>query len=227
MILTKPRPQRPFAHIVIANLRARPNAAGPTAFDPDRSLMGPIMLKSFRIPMVMGATLLSLAACQSADNAATAVKSAAQAQTTPTLSTTDTTFLNMAGTAGIEEVTFGQLAETKAGSPAVRKFATQMVNDHTAANQQLMALAQRKQITPPSAMDTAHDQALQQLQGLRGRAFDRAYMQGQVQDHMAVVQAFETEIQSGTDTDVVAFAQQNLPVMQRHLQMAQALAPKH
>jgi putative membrane protein len=176
------------------------------------------------LALMLGSGLLALAACQRAEQAATTVQSAAQAQTTPTLSTTDATFINMAGTAGFEEVTFGQLAQTKANNPAVRRFAAQMVADHTAANEQLAALGQRKQLTPPSSMDTSHDRLYQQLQTMRGRAFDKAYMEGQVQDHIMAVQAFETEAQSGTDPEVRRFAQQHLAAMQQHLQMARTLA---
>ena len=171
--------------------------------------------------------LLFLAGCQRAEQAATTAQSAVQAQTTPTLSTSDATFLNLAGTSGIEEVTFGQLAQTKASRAAVRNFAAQMVADHTTANQQLVALARSKQLTPPSSMDLMHDQLFQKLQGLRGSAFDRAYMDSQVQDHAMVVEAFQTEAKNGTDPQVRSFAQQNLPTMQQHLQMARSLTGQH
>jgi putative membrane protein len=171
--------------------------------------------------------LVSLVACQRAEQAATTVQSAAQAQTTPTLSTTDATFINLAGTSGIEEITFGQLAQTKASRAAVRNYAAQMVTDHTAANQQLIALAQAKQMTPPSSMDMLHQQLFQKLQGMRGQAFDRAYMDSQVQDHVMVVEAFHTEATNGTDPQVRSFAQQNLPTMQQHLQMARGLTGQH
>jgi putative membrane protein len=182
------------------------------------------MIKTNRLALMFGMALFSLAACQRAEQAATTVQSAAQAQMTPTLSTTDATFINMAGTSGIEEVTFGQLAQTKASRAAVRRFAAQMVADHTTANQQLVALARAKQITPPSSMDTTHDQLYQQLQSMRGRDFDRAYMDSQVQDHEMAVQAFETEATNGTDPQVRSFAQQHLPKMRQHLQMARTLA---
>lgn len=181
---------------------------------------------TFRYALLAAAALLPLAACQSAEQAATTVQSAAQAQVTPTLSTTDATFINTVGQAGVEEVQFGQLAQTKAASPAIRRFARQMVAQHTTANQQLMALGQSKQLTPPTDMDTMHTQMFSDLQGLRGRAFDKRYMDGQVQDHQAVVAAFQTEAQNGTDADVKAWAAQNLPMMQQHLSMAQRLDPR-
>lgn len=168
--------------------------------------------------------LLALAACQSADKAAVATQSAVQAQTTPSLSTTDATFLNTASVAGNEEVQFGQLAEKKANLRSTRSFAARMVTDHTAAGQQLATLAQSKQITPDTAMDPDHTTQFASLQKLHGRAFDRAYLNGQLQDHMAAVQLFQNEAQNGTDPQVRAFAQQTLPTLQAHLKMVQGLS---
>ena len=164
-----------------------------------------------------------LAACQSSQKAATTVQSAAQAQTTPSLSTTDATFINTVGAGGIAEVKFGQVAQTQATRPNVRAFATQMVTDHTAAGNALSALAQQKQMTPPSDMDLNHKTKYDQLSNIAGTEFDRVYIQGQVEDHTAVVNAFQTEITSGTDADVKAFAQKYLPTVQHHLEMARVL----
>jgi putative membrane protein len=185
-----------------------------------------MIARTTRFALLAGLTALSLTACQTAEKAATTVKSTAQAQMNPTLSTSDATFMNTAAGAGIAEVNFGQLAESKATSTAIRRFATQMVSDHTAANSKLAALAQTKQITLPTDMDMVHRQAYEQLQQAHGRAFNKLYMDGQVQDHMQVVQAFQTEAQNGTDPDVKAFAQQMLPTLQNHLEMAQKLDPK-
>jgi putative membrane protein len=170
--------------------------------------------------------MLSLAGCQQTEKAATDVKSAAQAQTNPTLSTSDVTFINSAATAGVEEVQFGELAKTKATTPAIRGFASQMVKDHTAANEKLTALATSKQFTAPTSMDTMHDSAYDTLKSSKGRAFNKLYMDGQVRDHMQVVQAFKDEAQNGTDPDVKAFAQEMVPTLEHHLQMAERLDPK-
>ncbi len=167
--------------------------------------------------------LVGLAGCAASDKAATDVKSAAQAQTTPTLSTTDATFINTVSQAGVEEVKAGELASTQARSARVRSYAKQMVTDHTAADQKLMALAQSKGITPTSTADTMHDQMYSQLQGEHGRTFDKDYLAGQVKDHQAVIDALQTEIQQGTDPEVKNFASTTLPLIQQHLQMAQSL----
>ncbi len=170
------------------------------------------------------AALVVLAGCEATDKAATDVKSAAQAQTTPTLSTTDATFINTVSQAGVEEVKFGQLAGTQSHSKRVKSFAAQMVTDHTAANQQLAALAQQKGITPTTTTDTMHDQMYTQLQGEHGRTFDHDYLTGQITDHRMVADAMKNEIQNGTDADVKSFASMTLPTIEHHLRMAKALA---
>ena len=167
--------------------------------------------------------LVGLAGCAASDKAAMDAKSAAPAQAMPTLSTTDTTFINTVSQAGVEEIKAGQLASTQSRSARVRSYANQMVTDHTADDQKLIALAQSKGVTPTTTPDTAHDQMYTQLQGEHGRTFDKDYLAGQVADHQAVIAALQTEIQQGTDPDVKNFASATLPQIQHHLEMAQAL----
>lgn len=161
--------------------------------------------------------VLPLMACSQTEKAATTAKSAAQAQVNPTLSTTDATFINTAAAGGTAEVQFGQLAAQKGGTAAVRRFGQEMVTDHGRLNQELTQLAQSKQISPPTSMDTMHQQSYDDLQKLRGRAFDRQYLQGQMQDHEATLQAFQQEAQNGTDPQVKAFAARSVSVIQSHL----------
>jgi putative membrane protein len=182
------------------------------------------MFRRIAITAALLLTAVGMAACQSSEKAATKVQSAAQAQATPSLSTTDANFINTVGMGGHAEVQFGQLAQSKAIRTEVRAFAAQMVSDHTAAGNELATLAQSKQMTPPSEMDLNHKAKYDQLSKIVGTEFDRVYMEGQMQDHTAVVAAFQEEITNGTDADVKAFAQKYLPTVQHHLDMARQLA---
>jgi len=170
------------------------------------------------------AATIGVSACQTSEKAANTTQSAAQAQMTPTLSTTDATFINAVGKAGIAEVKFGEVAQTQATRTAVRAFGAQMVTDHTAANQELIALAESKQMTPPDNMDLTHQAAHDRLSDISGSEFDRVYIQGQVEDHTAVVAAFQDEITNGSDADVKAFAQKHIEAIQHHLEEARRLA---
>jgi putative membrane protein len=176
---------------------------------------------AFTVALLISA--VGLAACQSSEKAATTVQSATQAQMTPTLSTTDANFINTVGMGGIAEVKFGELAQTRATRTDVRAFGAQMVSDHSAANNELTTLAEQKQMTPPSDMDLTHKTKYDQLSNTAGSEFDRVYIQGQVEDHTAVVNAFQNEISNGSDADVKAFAEKYLPTIQHHLEMARIL----
>lgn len=181
------------------------------------------MTKGSHVVPMLCAALFSLAACQPAEQAGTTAQSSGQARATSALSAVDTTFINTAGRLGLEEVRFAQLAEAKASNPAVHHFATTMAADHAAINQQLAALAESKGMAPPSNSDGRHETLYRQLEFLNGPAFDHAYMDGQMQDLTMLIQAFQTAADSGSNPQVRSFAQQGLPMVQPHLQMALAL----
>jgi len=182
------------------------------------------MSRSLTLAAAVLVVAFGAAACQTSEKAANTTQSAAQAQMTPSLSTTDATFLNAVGKGGIAEVEFGRLAQSHATRADVRAFGAQMVSDHTTAGNELATLAQSKQMTPPGDMDLNHKAKYDRLSSTSGTEFDRSYMQGQVEDHTAVVAAFQDEITNGSDADVKAFAQKYLPIVQHHLDMARTLA---
>lgn len=131
----------------------------------------------------------------------------------------DRIFVHEAAIGGRSEVELGRLAEQK-GSEPVKAFGRRMVEDHTKANQQLASIAQAAHMPLPDGLDADHRTMQSELNKLSGAAFDRAYMQGQLDDHQATVQLFEYEIDSGQDPQLRNFAVQYLPVFMDHLEMA-------
>ncbi|MEN0075388.1 MAG: DUF4142 domain-containing protein [Paracraurococcus sp.] len=172
---------------------------------------------------VLAVAMACLAGCAETQQSVDTVASAAKAQVNPTLSTTDASFITDAARGGMAEVQLGQLAEQKGRSPAVRRFGAQMAKNHGEANTGLMALARQKQITPPDGIGGEQQAVYDGLAKLQGRAFDRAYAKAMVQDHQEDLRAFQNEAQNGTDPDVKAFAARQVPMLQEHLRMAQAL----
>jgi putative membrane protein len=169
------------------------------------------------------APLLLLLGCGPTQRAADTTVAAARAQASPTLSTSDAAFMTTAARGGMAEVELGQLAQRNGRSTAVQRFGQRMVEDHGRANQELMALAQRKQIAPPGGIGAEHQQTHDDLARLRDGAFDRAYAQAMIQDHEADLRAFQDEAQTGTDPDVKAFAARQVPILQEHLRLARQL----
>ena len=141
---------------------------------------------------------------------------------TSTLSAADTKFVHTIASAGMAEVQEGQLAQQKSDSTKVKDFAQRMVTDHTANNQQLTTLAQQKGVTLSDTLAAKDQRQLDRLKKLSVDKFDRAYMKDQVRDHEQVLALLQKEAQDGQDADVKAFAQQTIPVIQQHLDMAKS-----
>ncbi len=136
----------------------------------------------------------------------------------------DQAFVKRAADGGMLEVELGRMAANQASSDDVKKFGQRMVDDHSKANNDLSALAQKKNITLP-ASETKTDKSVQDhLSKLNGAAFDKAYMQHMVTDHTKDVREFEHESKMGKDADVKAWAGQVLPTLEDHLKQAKQVS---
>ncbi len=133
------------------------------------------------------------------------------------------TFMKEAAQGGQAEVQIGRLAAQKGQSQDVRQFGQKLVQDHSKANQELKLLAAQKSVTLPADIPTDHQSAIEHLKSLEGAAFDAAFKKHMVEDHEKDIQKFQTAAQTAADSDVKAFAQKTLPVLQQHLKMAQDL----
>ena len=135
----------------------------------------------------------------------------------------DQQFVRHAARDGLAEVQLGQMAAEHATNPEVQRFGQRMVTDHTKANQELMTLAQSKNISIPKETDKKHKKTAAALAKKQGASFDREYMHDMVTDHEKAVQFFTTEANERRDADIKAFAGKTLPTLQEHLQMARQL----
>ena len=92
----------------------------------------------------------------------------------------DQTFVPHAAGGGLAEIKFGQLAASQGASEGVRQFGQQMVQDHTAANQQLTAIAKNKPVDIPGDMDHIHKVLYDKLKDQNGMEFDNAYIKSHI-----------------------------------------------
>jgi putative membrane protein len=95
-----------------------------------------------------------------------------------------------------------------------------MIDDHSKANVELKALANKKGVAIPAEADSKSKKELDRLSKLSGNEFDRAYMKLMVSDHQKDVAEFNKEVNSAADSDVKAFVEKTLPTLQQHLEMA-------
>ncbi|WP_237172120.1 DUF4142 domain-containing protein [Pandoraea norimbergensis] len=151
---------------------------------------------------------------------------AAQAQRTaqPTAGP-DAEFVDKAQQAGKAEVQASQVAVQRSTNPAVKRFAQQMVTDHSKANEALRQLAAKKGVSVPN--DTAVNPDIEALKQKKGHAFDVAYMALAGPDaHEQAVQLFSLEADKGQDADLRGFARQTLPTIRHHLSKAREVSAK-
>jgi putative membrane protein len=135
----------------------------------------------------------------------------------------DEEFAKKAAQGSMAEVKLGQLADEKAQSPEVKKFAKRMVEDHTKASDELKQAAMKENITLPTDLDPKDEAKYEQLSKLSGPEFDKAYAKEMVKDHEKDVAEFRREANSGQKNDIKRFAAEMLPTLQSHLKEAREL----
>ena len=133
----------------------------------------------------------------------------------------DEDFAKKAAEGGMAEVEMGRIAASKATDQNVKMFGQKMVNDHSSANEELKAAAQKDGVTLPQDASPKQKQMADKLNKLQGDEFDKEYAQMMVKDHEEDVALFKKEASSGKDPAMKAFAQKALPTLEEHLKMAQ------
>lgn len=146
-------------------------------------------------------------------------------RTTQPTAGVDVEFVVKAQKAGKAEVQASQVAVQRTKNPAVKRFAQQMVTDHSKANEALRQLGAKKGVSVPN--DAAVDPDIEALKSKKGREFDVAYMAlAGPEAHEQAVRLFQTESEKGQDTDLKAFATKTLPTLRHHLSEAREVSAK-
>lgn len=135
----------------------------------------------------------------------------------------DDNFLVNAASGGLLEVKLGNIASENASSAQVKQFGKMMVMDHTRANNELIALAKRKNIAIPSVPGNDEQDKIDKLQKEQGKDFDKDYVSLMIDDHKNDIDEFKKAADNVNDSDIRAFAIKTLPVLQKHLDNIQAI----
>ena len=132
-------------------------------------------------------------------------------------------------TANQVDIDAGKLASTKATNPEVKKFAQTMVTDHTGVNKQATALVTKLKVKPE---DNATSKSLYsggkdnvtKLKGLKGKEFDKAYIDHEVSYHQAVLDAVDkTLIPNAKNEELKALLVKVRPAFVAHLEHAKQI----
>ncbi|RYE30071.1 MAG: DUF4142 domain-containing protein [Sphingobacteriaceae bacterium] len=121
----------------------------------------------------------------------------------------------MLGTASLQT---SQLALTKATNPQVKLFAK-----FEAAEQQTIGSILKDMGTPDTAPDAEGKALFAKLQGLSGSAFDKAFMQGQVQTHQKLHSVVTAYKNASKDMHVKHLTSLALATIEEHTERGQML----
>jgi putative membrane protein len=135
----------------------------------------------------------------------------------------DGLFAAAASAAGLGELASARLAAERGTRDDVKKFALQMLNDHTKANQELLSLAVASRMALPNTPPITCLAEQAALSGLSGEHFDRCYVKLQVAAHIEAVSLFEAEAERGLDPQLKAWAAKTLPTLKHHLHEVKAI----
>jgi putative membrane protein len=107
------------------------------------------------------------------------------------------------------EVEQGKLAQNKARSASVKKFAGMMVKHHTEAKQEQAKVFKKLNLTPTqsqqaTALKADADKTLGALRAADAGSFDGAYMDAQVSEHQKVLETIDQQLlPAATSPDLV------------------------
>ena len=138
---------------------------------------------------------------------------------------TTATILAQIHQANLKEIAISKLAQEKASTSEVRAYADQLVQDHTNADQMVVAMASGR---PKRIMhEGAHAKLADgKLSSAGGAPFDRLFLQQTSSDQERLIRSLQQERQDASDDDIEALIDKIMPILEQHRDLAQILMKK-
>jgi putative membrane protein len=140
------------------------------------------------------------------------------------ISPTTADFVKEAAISDMLEIAAARIAEQK-GNADEKKFAAQMITDHTKTSSELKGLVSSGDVKAdiPTKLDEASEKKVGKLRNAKPDEFATDYDPMQVSAHKDAVSLFERYSKSGDNPKLKDWAGKALPTLQHHLEMAQAM----
>lgn len=136
----------------------------------------------------------------------------------------DRKFIEDAAGAGMFEVQVAQLAAAKASDAQVKSFASMLVDHHTAANNELVQIANARKVELPAAPKRSLRKDIEKLGKKNGAEFDREFIREVgIEAHEKDIKLFEKARKDVKDPQLKAFIEKTLPTLREHLAQAQKM----
>ncbi len=131
--------------------------------------------------------------------------------------------------ANLVDINAAKVAKSKSSNPDVKDFAQLMITDHSGVNKAAAKLVNKLHVTPQEnptsrSLEKGGEQNIVHLKGLKGSAFDKAYVDHEVAYHKQVIDAVDsTLIPNAHNKELKALLIKVRPVIVAHLKHAKHL----
>jgi putative membrane protein len=127
--------------------------------------------------------------------------------------------------ADLKDIAIGQMAQGKASTDQVREYANQLVKDRTSADQQVIAMAQKKNVRLRDHTSRQGPEPAK-LNTLSGPSFDKYFLRQTAADNDKLVRSLRKEREDASDDDIEALIDKILPILEQDQELAQVLMKK-
>jgi putative membrane protein len=144
--------------------------------------------------------------------------------------TTDPQIVGIVVTANNIDIEYAKIALSKSKNKEVLEFAHQMIRDHSTLQKSVFALGAKLHVTPADSTTEASlksqaEKTTAKLKALKGKAFDKAYIDNEIAFHKQVIDATNSVlIPNAKNAELKGALQNAVPLFQGHLEHAQNVA---
>jgi putative membrane protein len=181
------------------------------------------MNKPFKYPIMLLATLaLSIYSCNNSDSE-TNTKKDAEERNEEMLNRTgeaDARYVVDAYADGMLEVQMAERVKDRLVSQEAKNVAEMMITEHTAMNNDMRALAEKKQISLPTQLTNMQQDDIDDVAEETGTDLDHAYTDKTVKMHKDAIDLFEKASNKANDAEIKSAFANGLPKLRSHLDMA-------
>lgn len=128
----------------------------------------------------------------------------------------DQRFLVTARQAGLAEIATSRLAQQNGTAPIVRQLGKTFTTDHVELDADVLRVAGELGVALPGQPTAEQLTTEAELRALSGTAFDRQWVEGQLQAHTDLMDAIQSELVEGSDQQVRQLAADAQPVVAAH-----------
>ncbi|MGN6369712.1 MAG: DUF4142 domain-containing protein [Phycisphaerae bacterium] len=136
----------------------------------------------------------------------------------------DKEFVRDSGSGNKMEIEVGQYIAEHTQNPQVKQYAQTLVQDHQQSQEQLKQAASQAGVSFSDQLTPEHKAMLKELKQKSGDDLNRDFVFSAIADHHKDILEFTYASQHLQNQQLKQYAQQTIPTLQKHLQLANTLS---